>query len=670
MGVSVIIPERANPELLRECLSAARDAAAHVEEPYETIVVANGTEPGDYYRDHYSRLQEEFPDAVFSYHASPLSFSRAIAEGLRLARHDWVYLLNNDMTLDAQALAEVMRWRSPGVFAVASQIFFKDLERRREETGWTGMRFHEGQMEIFDIFPEDPAMVRDHLYAGGGSSLYRKALLEDFLDPDHPYDPFYWEDVEWGIRAWKMGYEVLFCPRSLALHTHRATVSKFYSAEEVDRIFRLNGYRCQLRNFSGWRFIEKVATAKEVWRIMKARLRARSDPLKDCPAFPRRAYYPTPRIAGKPVLVVVSPFAIYPPSHGGAVRIHHLLARLRQDFEIVLVSDEADAYGPDSFKYFTGLAAIQLVGGRRDRTPDETRITRIREHCHAALRERLAEVLHRYRPAAVLVEFIELAGLIEMRRSCPDTRWFLTLHDVLLSPEPTLEPSEEDRFEVDLIRKFDTVIACSPEDAALTGLPRIEVVANGACTQTRTERSPEGSRAILFMGPFRYAPNLAGIESFLEAVFPALRERVPDAQVWVLGGHGARKIAAARPPFQHPGVRVVDYVEDVQPFLHDCAAAINPVVNIRGSSVKLLETLAAGRVCVSTADGARGFRDAGFAALLVEDRIEHFGRPLERLLLDPAYRHGLEEQSPGQLRDHDWNARGAELSRLIQRQVS
>jgi len=387
-GVSVIIPERANPELLRETLTAAHSAAERLDEPYQFIVVVNGSEPGDFYRGHYSRLQRDFPDVTFNYHTPPLGFSRAISAGLPLARYDWVYLLNNDMTLEPDALAEVMQWRSPSVFAAASQIFFKDLERRREETGWTGMRFHDGRMEIFDMVPEAPTIVRDHLYAGGGSSLYRKALLEEFLDRDHPYDPFYWEDVEWGIRAWKRGYRVLFCPRSRAMHTHRATVSMFYTAEEVDRIFERNGYRCQLRNFPGTAFLEKAGTPRELWRIARSRLRDRG--AEALPSLPRRVYYPSPHVQGKPTLVVVSPFAIYPPAHGGAVRIHHLLLRLREDFQIVLISDEADSYSADSFKYFTGLSAIHLIGGRKDGATD--RIARIQEHCHAALRDRLAEV--------------------------------------------------------------------------------------------------------------------------------------------------------------------------------------------------------------------------------------------------------------------------------------
>src|SRR5207247_11422867 len=61
------------------------------------------------------------------------------------------------------------------------------------------------------------------------------------------YAPFYWEDVEWGVLAWRHGYEVLFCPRSNVLHAHRSTNLKFFSREEIDRIFMRNRLRFQLR---------------------------------------------------------------------------------------------------------------------------------------------------------------------------------------------------------------------------------------------------------------------------------------------------------------------------------------------------------------------------------------------------------------------------------------
>ena len=129
-----------------------------------------------------------------------------MARGIKAARFDWVYLLNSDMVVAPEALAKLMPWRAAHVFAIASQIFLADASRRREETGWTGFRVQDGMFEIFDVLPEDATTVRGHLYAGGGASLFRRELLLRFLSRSHPYNPVYWEDVEWGVRAWHAGW--------------------------------------------------------------------------------------------------------------------------------------------------------------------------------------------------------------------------------------------------------------------------------------------------------------------------------------------------------------------------------------------------------------------------------------------------------------------------------
>jgi len=243
-GVSLIVPECNTPSLLRCALKSATASLEQLGEEFELIVVVNGASPHT-----YAPHRREFPQVRWLFSKKHLGFGGAVGLGIRRARFDWVYLLNSDMTLAADALREVARCRAQHVFAIASQVFFADLQRRREETGWTGFRIDEsGMASLFDVTPQDDFSIRGHLYAGGGNSLFRTALLREFLDPLHPYNPVYWEDAEWGLRAWRSGFEVLFCPASLVTHLHRATVSRLFTPAEVDRIWKRNQLLFSLRN--------------------------------------------------------------------------------------------------------------------------------------------------------------------------------------------------------------------------------------------------------------------------------------------------------------------------------------------------------------------------------------------------------------------------------------
>ncbi|MBZ5591762.1 MAG: glycosyltransferase [Acidobacteriia bacterium] len=661
-GISIVIPERGTPDVLERTIQAATEAAEHLGEESEFIIAVNGAPLSA-----YAQLQHRFPQVRWLHSERPLGFSGAIEWGIKEARFDWVYLLNSDMFLAADALVELMPWRAAHVFAIASQIFFADASRRREETGWTGFRVEGGLVEIFDVPPEDATTVRGHLYAGGGASLFRRELLLRFLPRSHPYNPVYWEDVEWGVRAWQAGYEVLFCPTSHATHLHRATVSRVFSKGELERILWRNQLLFSMRNGflrrSRWTLVGgpaggwDAATRRDLTRIRQALslvrawwTRARSPARSVDLERVHRKFYLQPPQAGRSTVIVVSPFAVYPPSHGGARRIANLLHHLAREFNIVLLSDEESLYDASAMRKGTGPIAVHLTASSRADAPGvPQRIARIRSHSHARIQAETERLAASYGADLVQIEYVELAALIEKQKT--QIPWCITLHDVLLSETGE---SAEDQFESRLIAQYDAVIACSREDAALVRHKRLVVVPNSVMAPDRYVPS-RGSRRLLFTGPFRYQPNLAGILSFLETVYPALCREIPDVELWVLGGRNAGSIARQYANFDQPGVRVVDHVDDVAPWLEACALTINPLTGVRGSSIKLLESVGFGRVCVSTEEGARGFRDLRSDALLIVPKVEHFLSPLHELLLDEERRLLLEKPDKQVLASISWD---------------
>src|SRR5579862_2582862 len=117
-GISVIIPERDAPQLLSRALQSLFGALTVLKEPHEVIVVANGAP-----RERYADLVTQYPALVFIHSVAPLGFSAAISLGLQHARRDWTFLMNNDMTLEDNALSVLGRHRRDDVFAIGAQIF-------------------------------------------------------------------------------------------------------------------------------------------------------------------------------------------------------------------------------------------------------------------------------------------------------------------------------------------------------------------------------------------------------------------------------------------------------------------------------------------------------------------------------------------------------------------
>ena len=667
-GLSVIVPERGTPDLLAETLDALYAALGEIDEPVQVIIVVNGAD-----KIHYAALCTTFPRADWCFFPQALGFNGAIAAGLARASHAWTYLLNSDMRLEPAALREVLQQRRPWVFAIASQIFFSDPQRRREETGWSDFHVNPRTPEVYEREPApDAHLLRGSLYAGGGSALFRTAILRNYVCDSVDYQPFYWEDADWGVRAWCDGWQVLFCPTSRAWHQHRGTIRRFYAAAEVERIVARNALLFDLRHaWTGRRaatllralaFIDArsrrelsgFGLAARVLRARLATLQARARGLR----FETLSldYWYDPKRNGstrtRPRVLLVSPFALFPPAHGGARRVAEITTRLRRDVDYILLGDEGSLYGEAAESWLDGIVAARLIEGRGDRRGEAPAPLpeRMRRHAWPGLRAELARLVARYDPDIVQVEFMELAALGADRRG--RARWVLALHDVYLSA------TADDAAQLDALRKFDALTVCSAEDAALlpANLPAT-LIGNGA-RDRRAEYVP--SRAapprLLFMGPFRYAQNRDGVLEFLDNAWPVLRARFANLELVILGGVESATIAASDARLRQPGVRLIAEFVEPSPYLRDCTLSINPQREIRGSSIKLIESLLAGRVCVSTTDGARGFGEAGFDGLVCASDITAMAAPIAALLADDAERLRREQADGVRLDAYTWDA--------------
>ena len=340
--------------------------------------------------------------------------------------------------------------------------------------------------------------------------------------------------------------------------------------------------------------------------------------------------------------------------------MHHLMRALSQEYQVHLLSDEQDFYPQDSSKYFGHLASVHLTGGRREEsTANASRIQRVINHSHAILEEQLRMLGRVYQPVAIQIEYVELAGL--MRRKTTEIPCFLNLHDVLFSEESP-GTSEEDEYEANLVRQFDAVFTCSNEDARLVSHNNVFVVPNGVDEEkSGTYQASGDSRRVLFVGPFRSAQNLQGISIFLDKVYPSLLRDIEGLELWIVAGRGGREMVQDNPAFSLPGIVLVDYVEDMQTLLNRCALTINPLYGVRGSCLKIVESIRAGRVVLSTREGARGYLYAGLKSLMIVEEIEDFREPIRQLLLNPKSRMELEFLPVNEFERLTWRHAGKTL---------
>jgi len=121
--------------------------------------------------------------------------------------------------------------------------------------------------------------------------------------------------------------------------------------------------------------------------------------------------------------------------------------------------------------------------------------------------------------------------------------------------------------------------------------------------------------------------NMQGVQWFFSEVWPKIRGRLPDAELWLAGGVSEECESA-------PGVRILGKIPRLEDFYRDCAVVINPARSGTGLKIKTIEAMAHGRPVVTTSVGAMGLDAFRGRGMVVCDTAEEFAKEATGLLAD------------------------------------
>lgn len=139
----------------------------------------------------------------------------------------YVWILNNDTVVDKDALSAMVRdiEERPGTGMAGSKLLYYDRPHILQAAGgcriapWLGnTRLIGNNQEDGDKW--DKPFSPD--YICGASLLVKKEVIEAVGLLDESYF-LYWEDADWGLRARRENYKLLYCPGSRVWHKEGGT---------------------------------------------------------------------------------------------------------------------------------------------------------------------------------------------------------------------------------------------------------------------------------------------------------------------------------------------------------------------------------------------------------------------------------------------------------------
>jgi GT2 family glycosyltransferase len=188
---------------------------------FEAIVVDNGSP-----QDPTPWIRERFPSVQVERLPPGRSFAHAVNHGVALARGTYALVLNPDIELAPDAMAQLVGVAEddPECAAVASKLtfswapaFLNGIGNRVESSSWGTDNFI-GHLDLgqYDGVEEVPSVCF-------AAALIRRSVW-DAVGPADEGFPMYYEDVEWSYRARLLGHRIRAAPAASVAHVFGGSV--------------------------------------------------------------------------------------------------------------------------------------------------------------------------------------------------------------------------------------------------------------------------------------------------------------------------------------------------------------------------------------------------------------------------------------------------------------
>jgi GT2 family glycosyltransferase len=221
--VSIVLVLYNRAELTLQCLYSILGNAFS---SYEVIIIDNASS------DETRELLKRVEGATIILNEDNLHYLLACNQGSRLAKGEFILLLNNDTQFEPQSLSAALRTirSSSDIGAVGGKIILQDGSL--QEAG--SIIWRDGSCEGYGRgdSPFAPAYMfkRDVDYCSAAFLLTRRDLFLRDGGFDEAYGPAYYEETDYCVRLWRQGKRIVYDPDVTLFHYEFASSGSSESA--------------------------------------------------------------------------------------------------------------------------------------------------------------------------------------------------------------------------------------------------------------------------------------------------------------------------------------------------------------------------------------------------------------------------------------------------------
>lgn len=233
-SLSVIIPNYNGKHLLERNLPSVIEALNNSGCKFEIIVVDDFSNDGS-----IDFIKIAYPSIVLVKCIINGGFAKACNKGLEIAKHELILYLNSDIQLIPNYFEGLFAYfDNPDTFGVMSKIIGLNGETQDTARLYSRSGVKIKANTFFHI--KDPRFWTPTAYLSGANALVNAKKMKEIGGFDEIFSPFYYEDFELGLRAWRLGWKCYYHHSTYCIHDHSSTTKNYKTANWVKSIFFRN----------------------------------------------------------------------------------------------------------------------------------------------------------------------------------------------------------------------------------------------------------------------------------------------------------------------------------------------------------------------------------------------------------------------------------------------
>lgn len=216
--LTVVIPSWNRCDLVTTCLASLQKQTWRA---FHTVVVDDASED-----DTCEAIKRDFPEVEIVRNATRSGFARSINAGLRVARTPWVFLLNNDITLEPDALRQLMDTaKTTQADLLTPLMLWQDAPDMVYAAGDFVRKNGRPESHGFRV-PRDSFSPQTSVFGVTfGAALLSQRALREVGELDASFGA-YFEDADWCCRARLKGFRARCVPDAVVYHVGSASIQK------------------------------------------------------------------------------------------------------------------------------------------------------------------------------------------------------------------------------------------------------------------------------------------------------------------------------------------------------------------------------------------------------------------------------------------------------------